>query len=65
MSSTDAKVLVVDDDPQILRAVRTSLGAHGFEVSTAGNGETAVDMLGNRSTWCCSTSAFRGSTAWR
>jgi two-component system KDP operon response regulator KdpE len=35
----------VDDDPQILRAVRTSLGAHGFEVSTAGNGETAVDML--------------------
>ena len=45
MSSTDARVLVVDDDPQILRAVRTSLGAHGFEVSTAGNGETAVDML--------------------
>ena len=35
----------MDDDPQILRAVRTSLGAHGFEVSTAGNGETAVDML--------------------
>jgi two-component system KDP operon response regulator KdpE len=35
----------VDDDPQILRAVRTSLGAHGFEVLTAGNGETAVDML--------------------
>ena len=45
MSSTDARVLVVDDDPQILKAVRTSLGAHGFEVSTAGNGETAVDML--------------------
>jgi two-component system KDP operon response regulator KdpE len=45
VSSTDARVLVVDDDPQILRAVRTSLGAHGFEVSTAGNGETAVDML--------------------
>jgi two-component system, OmpR family, KDP operon response regulator KdpE len=45
VTSADARVLVVDDDPQILRAVRTSLGAHGFEVSTAGNGETAVDML--------------------
>jgi two-component system KDP operon response regulator KdpE len=45
VSFTGARVLVVDDDPQILRAVRTSLGAHGFEVSTAGNGETAVDML--------------------
>jgi two-component system, OmpR family, KDP operon response regulator KdpE len=49
VSSTDARVLVVDDDPQILRAVRTSLGAHGFEVSTAGNGETAVDMLAKES----------------
>jgi two-component system KDP operon response regulator KdpE len=45
VSSTAARALVVDDDPQILRAVRTSLGAHGFEVLTAGNGETAVDML--------------------
>jgi two-component system, OmpR family, KDP operon response regulator KdpE len=49
VNSTDARVLVVDDDPQILRAVRTSLGAHGFEVSTAGNGETAVDMLAKES----------------
>jgi two-component system KDP operon response regulator KdpE len=45
VSSTNARALVVDDDPQILKAVRTSLGAHGFEVLTAGNGETAVDML--------------------
>ncbi len=45
MSSTHARALVVDDDPQILKAVRTSLGAHGFEVLTAGNGETAVDIL--------------------
>jgi two-component system, OmpR family, KDP operon response regulator KdpE len=45
VNSTDARALVVDDDPQILKAVRTSLGAHGFEVLTAGNGETAVDIL--------------------
>jgi two-component system, OmpR family, KDP operon response regulator KdpE len=41
----DGRVLVVDDDPQILRAVRTSLQARGYEVLTAGNGETAVDLL--------------------
>jgi two-component system KDP operon response regulator KdpE len=41
----EGRVLVVDDDPQILRAVRTSLQAHGYEVLTAGNGETAIDLL--------------------
>jgi two-component system KDP operon response regulator KdpE len=40
-----ARVLVVDDDPQILRAVRTSLQARGYDVRTAGNGETALDQL--------------------
>lgn len=40
-----ARVLVVDDDPQILRAVRTNLRGHGYEVSTAPNGETAVDAV--------------------
>jgi two-component system KDP operon response regulator KdpE len=39
------RVLVVDDDPQILRAVRTGLQARGYEVTTAGNGETALDRL--------------------
>ena len=36
------RVLIVDDDPQILRAVRTSLQGHDYEVVTAGNGETAL-----------------------
>jgi two-component system, OmpR family, KDP operon response regulator KdpE len=39
------RVLVVDDDPQILRAIRTTLRAHGLEVLTAPNGETAIDVL--------------------
>jgi two-component system KDP operon response regulator KdpE len=39
------RILVVDDDAQILRAVRTSLQARGYEVATAGNGETALDRL--------------------
>jgi two-component system KDP operon response regulator KdpE len=39
------KVLAVDDEPQILRALRTSLTARGYEVTTAPNGETALDVL--------------------
>jgi two-component system KDP operon response regulator KdpE len=37
-----AAVLVVDDEPQIRRALRTSLEAHGFRVATVGTGEEAV-----------------------
>jgi two-component system KDP operon response regulator KdpE len=37
-----SRVLVVDDEPQIRRALRTSLGAHGHEVRTAPNGEEAI-----------------------
>jgi two-component system KDP operon response regulator KdpE len=40
-----SRVLVIDDDPQILRAVRTNLAGRGYEVTTAPNGETAVDIL--------------------
>ena len=36
------KVLVVDDEPQIRRALRTSLEAHGYEVATVGTGEEGV-----------------------
>jgi two-component system, OmpR family, KDP operon response regulator KdpE len=36
------RVLVVDDEPQIRRAMRTSLEAHGYEVHTVGTGEEAV-----------------------
>jgi two-component system KDP operon response regulator KdpE len=36
------KVLVVDDEPQIRRALRTSLEAHGYEVAAVGTGEEGV-----------------------
>jgi two-component system KDP operon response regulator KdpE len=36
------KVLVVDDDDQILRALRTSLRAHGYDVEVASDGESAL-----------------------
>ena len=35
-------ILVVDDEPQIRRALRTSLEAHGYTVQTAGTGKEAV-----------------------
>ena len=38
------KVLAVDDEPQILRSLRTSLTARGHDVATAPNGETALDI---------------------
>jgi two-component system, OmpR family, KDP operon response regulator KdpE len=36
------KVLVVDDEPQIRRALRTSMEAHGYEVLAVGTGEEGV-----------------------
>src|SRR4029453_6751032 len=37
------RVLVVDDDPQILRALRISLHARQYDVVTAGTGRAALD----------------------
>ncbi len=37
-----SRVLVVDDDPQLLRALRITLRAAGFEVVTAADGRTAL-----------------------
>lgn len=39
------RILAVDDEPQILRALRTSLAARGHDVRTAPNGESALDTL--------------------
>src|SRR5579862_7226536 len=37
-----AKILVVDDEPQIRKFLRISLTAHGYEVVEASNGKEAV-----------------------
>ena len=37
------KVLIADDDRQILRALRITLGAHGYDVVTAPNGRAALE----------------------
>ncbi|MCU1406729.1 MAG: kdpE [Glaciihabitans sp.] len=39
------KVVIVDDDPRILRALRITLGARGYDVFTAANGTDALAMV--------------------
>src|SRR2546428_3244255 len=45
MSKRGASILVVDDEREIVRALRRSLNAHGFTVLTASNGEEAFEMF--------------------
>ena len=42
MSTPGPRILVVDDEPQILRALRTSLRGAGYEVDTAETAEGAL-----------------------
>jgi two-component system KDP operon response regulator KdpE len=38
-----ARILVVDDEPQIARVLRSGLSSHGYDVRVASNGREAVD----------------------
>ncbi|HEY7706173.1 MAG TPA: response regulator [Gaiellaceae bacterium] len=40
------RILVVDDEPQILRALAINLRARGYQVDLAPNGETALTLAG-------------------
>jgi two-component system KDP operon response regulator KdpE len=48
MTQMRDKILVVDDDSSIRRALRTTLGALGFEVEEARDGEAALALLRSR-----------------
>ena len=41
-------VLVVDDDPAILRTLSINLRARGYDVETAGDGRSALQIVGER-----------------
>ena len=41
-TSESSRVLVVDDEPQITRVLRTVLTSQGYQVQTAGEGESAL-----------------------
>ena len=36
------RILIADDDPQILRALRITLGSHGYDIRTAADGAEAI-----------------------
>jgi two-component system, OmpR family, KDP operon response regulator KdpE len=40
-----ASILVVDDEPQIRRVLRTTLSSHGYVITEAATGEEAVDAV--------------------
>ncbi len=44
-SPNDQSILVVDDEPAILRALTTALTARGYRVLQAMNGQTAIEMV--------------------
>ncbi len=43
-----ARVLVIDDEPQITRSMRLILTGHGYEVATASTAETGLAALDHR-----------------
>ncbi|MCT4664504.1 MAG: response regulator transcription factor [Flavobacteriales bacterium] len=45
MSNSKYKILVVDDDPDIIEIISYNLEKEGFQVATANNGKGAIDMV--------------------
>src|SRR6185503_15397524 len=44
MSKAAARILVVDDDPEIMSLLSTRLGKRGYKMSTAGDGTKALEV---------------------
>src|SRR5687768_4494475 len=42
-----ARILVVDDEPQIARVLRTGLKTHGYDVRVAADGVSALETFDN------------------
>lgn len=43
-----ARILLVDDEPQMLRSLRLILSGHGYETVTADSGEEGLEEIGRR-----------------
>jgi len=48
MSQASPVIVVIEDDPQIRRFLRTGLAAHGFEIHEAENGKLGLIMAATR-----------------
>lgn len=44
-TASEAKILVVDDDPSLVSLIRWILNGKGYEVLQAGNGQEALRIL--------------------
>jgi two-component system, OmpR family, KDP operon response regulator KdpE len=44
-NGTPRNILVVDDESQITRVLRTTLSGHGYTVRTAGDGDEALEVM--------------------
>lgn len=44
-NATPRNILVVDDEPQITRVLRTTLAGQGYVVRTAGDGDEALEVM--------------------
>jgi two-component system KDP operon response regulator KdpE len=44
-SNGHRRILVVDDEPQITRVLRTTLSSHGYDIRVANDGETALEIM--------------------
>ena len=55
------RILAVDDSPSMRDMVRIALTSAGFDVTSAGDGQEALDIARKRrvSTWCSPTSTCR------
>ena len=49
MTHHPTRILVVDDEPQIVRALRTGLKARGYDVLSASDGEGALQLVASES----------------
>ena len=45
MTETGARILVIEDDSQIRKLLRVSLGAHGYDVDEARSGQDGVNQV--------------------
>ena len=50
--SKESMVLVVDDDPDILQTLALCLSSEGYRVTTASNGQEALDLLDKEQPAC-------------
>jgi two-component system, OmpR family, KDP operon response regulator KdpE len=47
MNGEHRRILVVDDEPQITRVLRTTLSSQGYDIRVANDGEMALELMKN------------------